>query len=138
MAMPLSGSNRLWFGLGLAALCVSAAVTAVMAWSSQQRTENVARMMTGGEPSRAPDTLRRYGCVGCHTISGVPGADGQVGPPLSGLAHRVYIGGIATNSPDHLVQWIVRPQIFSPNSVMPASGISEAGARDVAAYLYSH
>ncbi|WP_407181381.1 c-type cytochrome [Bradyrhizobium sp. STM 3562] len=109
-----------------------------MAWSSQQQAESIARAMTGGEPSRAPDVLRRYGCAGCHTISGIPGADGQVGPPLSGLIHRVYIGGVATNTPDHLVRWIVAPQSLSPNSVMPASGISEAEARDVAAYLYSH
>ena len=51
--------------------------------------------------------------------------------------NRVYIGGVATNSPDHLIQWIVDPQQFSPRSAMPATGISEAEARDVAAYLYA-
>ncbi|WP_035723469.1 cytochrome c [Bradyrhizobium sp. ARR65] len=132
-------SSRHWASLGVLALGVAAvAVVATMAWSSQQQAESIARAMTGGEPSRAPDVLRRYGCAGCHTISGIPGADGQVGPPLSGLIHRVYIGGVAANTPSHLVQWIVAPQSLSPNSVMPASGISEAEARDVAAYLYSH
>jgi cytochrome c2 len=81
--------------------------------------------------------MRRYGCGGCHTIPGVPGADGMTGPPLSGLIHRVYIGGVASNSPDHLIQWIVAPQKLSPHSAMPATGISEAQARDVAAYLYA-
>jgi mono/diheme cytochrome c family protein len=35
------------------------------------------------------------------------------------------------------VRWIVSPQTFSPRSAMPATGISEAEARDVAAWLYS-
>lgn len=38
------------------------------------------------------------------TIAGITGADGQVGPPLAGLRQRVYIGGVANNSADNLVQ----------------------------------
>jgi cytochrome c2 len=93
--------------------------------------------MTGGNPARAPAAIRRYGCAGCHTIPGIPGGDGQVGGPLADIVHRVYVGGVVTNSPDNLVKWIVSPQAFSPRSAMPATGISEAEARDVAAYLYS-
>jgi cytochrome c1 len=44
---------------------------------------------------------------------------------------------VVPNSPENLVRWIVAPQIFSPRSAMPATGISEAEARDVATYLYS-
>jgi mono/diheme cytochrome c family protein len=93
--------------------------------------------MTGGDLARAPAIIRRYGCAGCHTIPGIPGGDGQVGGPLSDIKRRVYVGGVVTNSPDNLVRWIVSPQIFSPRSAMPATGISEAEARDVAAWLYS-
>ena len=57
--------------------------------------------------------------------------------PLADIIHRVYVGGVVTNSPDNLVRWIVSPQAFSPRSAMPATGISESEARDVAAYLYS-
>jgi cytochrome c2 len=122
-----------------AALACAAIAAAVAAgWSSRHQAERVARAMTGGDPVRAPEIMRRYGCGGCHTISGIPGADGQVGPQLSGLIHRVYIGGSQTNSPDHLIQWIVAPQQLSPHSAMPAAGLSEAEARDVAAYLYAH
>jgi cytochrome c2 len=111
---------------------------AALAWSSQEQADRIARTITGGDPVRAAKIMRRYGCGGCHTIPGVPGADGQVGPQLSGLLHRVYVGGVATNSPDHLIEWIVDPQKLSPRSAMPATGISEAEARDVAAYLYEH
>jgi mono/diheme cytochrome c family protein len=108
-----------------------------MTWSSQQQSQAVARAMTGGEPSRAPDIIRRYGCAGCHTIPGIPGGDGQVGGPLTDIKHRVYVGGVVPNSPDNLVRWIVSPQTFSPRSAMPATGISEADARHVASYLYA-
>ena len=127
-----------WF-LSTAALLGIASATAVgLIWASQNQSERIARAMTGGDPSRAPAFIRRYGCAGCHTIPGVPGADGKVGGALSGIKHRVYIGGVATNSAENLTRWIMAPQTFSPDSAMPATGISESEARDVAAFLYSH
>lgn len=131
-------SRYKWPLAGVTLACILAAVAAVASWSAQQQSERVARAMTGGDPARAPEIMRRYGCGGCHTIAGIPGADGQVGPQLSGLLHRVYIGDGVANSPDHLVQWIIAPRQFSPRSAMPVTGISEAEARDVAAYLYAH
>jgi cytochrome c len=130
-------SRHGWLLAGVAIACAIAAAAAAASWSSRRQDERIARAITGGDPSHAPEILRRYGCGGCHTIPGVQGADGQVGPPLSGVIHRVYIGGVAANSPDNLIRWIVAPQQFSPRSAMPATGISEAEARDVAAYLYS-
>src|SRR3954447_1228897 len=104
---------------------------------SYLQTQNVGRAMAGGDPSHAPALLRRYGCAGCHTISGVPGADGQVGGSLDGIRQRVYVAGVAVNAPENLAQWIARPQTFSPRSAMPATGISPSEARDVAAFLYT-
>jgi cytochrome c len=135
--MPSARCRRQLLAAGAAFVCVIIASAAAVTWSARQQAERVARAMTGGDPARAPEIMRRYGCGGCHSIPGVPGADGLGGPPLSGLIHRVYIGGVATNSPDHLIQWIVAPQKLSPRSAMPATGISEADARDVAAYLYA-
>jgi len=97
----------------------------------------IARVMTGGDPGPAPAIFRRYGCAGCHTITGIPGADGQAGAPLTELSKRVYIAGVLENRPDNLVAWIVSPQRFSPQTAMPQSGISEQEARDLAAYLYA-
>jgi cytochrome c1 len=108
-----------------------------MIWQQQRQSERVAVAMTGGDPARAPAAIRRYGCGGCHTIPGIAGGDGQVGASLAAIRQRVYVGGVVSNSPENLVQWIVSPQAFSPRSAMPATGISEAEARDVAAYLYS-
>jgi cytochrome c1 len=36
-----------------------------------------------------------------------------------------------------MVRWIVNPPFIDPLTAMPATGITEAEARDVAAYLYS-
>jgi cytochrome c2 len=98
----------------------------------------VAKALTGGDPSRAPWLLVRYGCAGCHTIAGLAGADGRVGPPLEQMAERVFIGGTAPNSADNLVAWLREPQRFAPHAAMPPPGLNEQEARDIAAYLYAH
>lgn len=93
--------------------------------------------LTGGDPDLGRRLTQHYGCASCHTIPGVSGAQGRVGPTLEGFAARVYIGGVATNSPDTLIQWIENPKSIDPKTAMPVTGISRAEARDVAAYLYS-
>ena len=120
---------------GILALSLAAVGTYVVKDRGERRA--VAIAMTGGDPSVAPAIFRRYGCVGCHVIPGVPGADGKVGGSLVDLRVRVYVGGVLNNTPDNLVQWIVSPQRFSPNTAMPTTGISEADARHLAAYLYA-
>jgi cytochrome c len=114
----------------LAAACGGYAVI------KQRDAERRAVMLTRGEPSRAPELMRAYGCAGCHQIRGVPGARGLVGPPLNDLARRVYIAGVLPNAPEHLIKFILAPREQVPNTAMPITGIDEAGARDVAAYLY--
>lgn len=119
---------------GLLAALVAGVGTYVAKDNAQRRAVAVA--LTGGDPSLAPTIFRRYGCGGCHVIPGIAGADGKVAGPLTGLRQRVYIGGVLNNTPDNLIQWIVLPQRFSPKTAMPATGISEAEARHLAAYLY--
>jgi cytochrome c2 len=92
---------------------------------------------TGGDPESGPGLIRHFGCGGCHVVPGVETAVGQVGPELGGLARRVYVGGVVTNTPDHLVGFIVDPKSIDPKSAMPRTGITPQQARDVAAYLYS-
>nr|WP_245571593.1 c-type cytochrome [Microvirga subterranea] len=93
--------------------------------------------LTGGNPDHGPGLMLRYGCGGCHIVQGIAGARGQVGPNLSDVSRRIYIGGVTTNSPDNLIRWIVNPREFDPKTAMPVTGISEREARDVAAFLYS-
>lgn len=130
-------SSRSAFAIGASGLLVAAVVATGFARSERRQNESIASTMTGGDPSRAPALIRRYGCAGCHTIPGIPGADGKVGASLADLRSRVYIAGVAANASDNLIRWIVNPQALSPGTAMPATGITEAEARDVAAYLYA-
>jgi cytochrome c1 len=93
--------------------------------------------LTGGDPDHGSKLVVRYGCVGCHDIPGVPGANGLVGPPLEHIASRVYIGGVLLNNPDNLMRWLKNPPSVDPMTAMPATGLSDRDARDIAAYLYT-
>ncbi|RWA62466.1 MAG: c-type cytochrome [Mesorhizobium sp.] len=124
--------------LGIALVAAPAAFVAANVARDNHRQMAVAKTITGGDPDRAPAIFRRYGCTGCHTIPGIPGADGQAGAPLEGLSKRVYIAGVLKNRPDNLVAWIVSPRSISPQTAMPATGISRREAKDLAAYLYAH
>jgi cytochrome c1 len=82
--------------------------------------------------------MKAFGCGACHTVPGVPGADGRIGPELSGLADHENIAGRLENTPDNLVRWISHPQEVDPGNVMPDLGVPDSAARDIAAYLYEH
>ena len=90
-----------------------------------------------GNPDRGRSAVIAYGCGACHEIDGVPGADGRVGPPLTGVAERVYIAGYLQNEPETMVRWIMVPQAFRQPTAMPNMGVTEREARDITAYLYS-
>ena len=97
------------------------------------KTESI----TGGDPRHGRELLARYGCASCHKIKGIAHADSQVGPPLDEIRSRGYIAGVLPHSADNLMKWIRHPREFVPNTAMPDLGVTEAEARDMAAYLYS-
>ncbi len=99
--------------------------------------QEAARLTGGGDARRGAEAIRRFGCGACHAIPGIPGAEGQVGPSLAGVGGRSYIAGVLTNTPDHMVLWIVNPRGVDPLTAMPAVGVGAAEARNMAAYLYS-
>jgi cytochrome c1 len=67
----------------------------------------------------------------------VKNANGNVGPPLARIGDRTYIAGMLRNTPANVVRWIREPQAVIPGNAMPNMGVSEADARDIAAYLYT-
>jgi cytochrome c len=92
---------------------------------------------TGGDPARGKVLIRSYSCGSCHTIPGVRGANGLVGPPLTSFGRRTFVAGQLPNTADNLVRWIKDPPAVVAGTAMPPLGVSEAQARDIAAYLYS-
>lgn len=90
-----------------------------------------------GDPELGRQVIRDAGCGACHTIPGVRGARGMVGPPLTNFAHRTFIAGAAPNTPDTLVRWVRDPRAIEPHTAMPDLGLDDRQARAVAAYLYT-
>ena len=95
------------------------------------------RRVDGGDVARGKTQIVSYGCGSCHTIPGIAGADGQVGPPLTAWSRRRIIAGEVPNTPVNLITWITVPQSIEPGVAMPNLGVSDGQARDIAAYLYS-
>ena len=101
------------------------------------RADDHLPQLAGGDAERGRAVIRKYGCNTCHTIAGVRGADGLVGPPLTGIASRMYIGGVARNTPSNMVSWIENPKQFDAKTAMPDVGVSHRDAVDIASYLYT-
>lgn len=91
----------------------------------------------GGDAAAGAALIQSYGCGACHTISGIPFARGEVGPPLRDFSAQVYIAGVLPNMPERLIAWLVDPQAIDPRTAMPNLGLDAAQARDIAAYLYT-
>jgi cytochrome c len=128
------GRRRAWSAPWLAAVCL---LLACALPSCTGDAERVAAEMTGGTPSKGRAAISRYGCSACHTVPGVSGANGLVGPPLSQVASRVYLAGRLQNSPENMIRWIQNPQSVDEKTAMPNLGVSDADARDIASYLYT-
>jgi cytochrome c2 len=132
--MELERMRRALAGAGLA---LTLALLAGCESGGPSAIEKKAAEMTGGEPSRGKDVIRRYGCSSCHTIPGVEGARGQVGPSLEGIASRAYLAGKLPNTPANMIKWIRTPQDVQPGTAMPELGVTEQDGKDIAAYLYT-
>jgi cytochrome c1 len=76
-------------------------------------------------------------CTGCHMIPGVPGATGQVGPNLAGVASRPKIAGgaVANTGPADLKKWISDPSAVKPGTAMPKVPLTDDELDKVVAFL---
>ncbi len=87
-----------------------AAVLGCACLSCSQSRIQLAESQTGGDCARGREKIAYYGCGSCHTIPGVSGANGLVGPPLSGIGNRAYIAGVLPNESANMIRWIRDPQ----------------------------
>lgn len=107
--------------------------------SCEKRYEHAGVEMStgGGNPEHGKQLIQQYGCQACHTIPGVNGPKGVVGPPLDRMAMRGYIAGKVPNTPANMIAWIQNPQSIDPGNAMPALGVTPGDAKDIAAYLFT-
>jgi cytochrome c len=118
-----------------AGVAVAAALVAAACGSTPTRTPPP--QVPDGDPRRGAEAIERFGCGSCHVIPGIREADGTVGPPLTDFARRGFIAGQLPNNGENLVRWIMDPQAVEPGTAMPDLRVSEADARDIAAYLFT-
>ena len=93
----------------------------------------------GGDRDVRPGiaATQRYGCGSCHVIPRVPGANGQVGPPLAGVGAQRYLAGELLNTPDNMMRWIQHPREVNDKTAMPDVGVTQQDAHDITAFLLS-
>jgi cytochrome c2 len=87
------------------------------------------------DPHRGAKLIATLGCGACHSIPGISGARGLVGPPLDNIGARTIIAGLLPNTPENLARWIEAPQSVVPGNAMPNIGLNARDAADIAAYL---
>lgn len=66
-------------------------------------------------------------CGACHSLTGVPGAVGAVGPKLDGISK--------TRDTAWLAKWIKDPASLKPGTTMPALGLSDDESKAIAEFL---
>jgi cytochrome c2 len=76
-------------------------------------------------------------CASCHRVPGVPGATGDVGPSLRGIAKQQIIAGRLANTRANMVRWLMHPQQVAPGNGMPEMGLTQDQASKIAAFLYT-
>lgn len=75
------------------------------------------------------ELFTRKGCIGCHTLKGHDGAEGQLGPDLSKIGKE--------RDREYLIPWIRDPQAQKPGSAMPTLDLTQKEAEALADYLLS-
>lgn len=95
------------------------------------------RTISGADPARGVAVMERVGCAACHATPGIDWPQGRAGPSLEGFAARPMIAGRLPNQPDVLTAWLIDAPSLAPETGMPPIPITEAEARDVAAWLYT-
>ena len=157
--MPDRGRERLariffLVGLGLLALTLVAYWMGPSGPSKQAAapiphiSPTMVPLVTGEEP--LPQLFVRAGCPVCHTIPGIPGAEGRVGPALvlgetgpTRLADSRYRGQ-AKSVHEYVIESILNPGVYVvpgyPDRTMPpwyGQKLSAAALDKIAFYLES-
>ncbi|HEX3068492.1 MAG TPA: c-type cytochrome [Thermoanaerobaculia bacterium] len=89
------------------------------------------------DPAKGKQLITQYGCTACHSIPGIEGPRGEVGPSLDHVATRPVIAQTLPNNTQNLTQYLLNPQMVNTQNIMPNLGIKPDEARDIAAYLYT-
>jgi mono/diheme cytochrome c family protein len=86
-----------------------------------------------GNADRGKQLIKDVGCMACHGVEGFEAESRAVGaiagPYLTGTGSKV--------DPDWLVSWLIKPDHYDPETIMPSFRLTEREAQDIATYLMS-
>lgn len=133
----MNRSDRISTALKCLVIGIAIIFAAGFQFTDKDTERTTAEMTGGGDMHRGKELVRQVGCGSCHQISGIRGADANIGPSLDRIAGRMFIAGVLDNSPDHMIQWLKDPPGVDQKTAMPNLGLSDQDARDIAAYLYT-
>jgi cytochrome c oxidase subunit II len=109
-------------------------------WVAGQKRD--APRATAGTAAAAGEQLFiQRGCNGCHSISGLPQANGKIGPNLTHLySRKVFAGAIFDLTDANMRKWLRNPPAEKPmmpddGMGMPDLGLSEEDITNLMAYL---
>lgn len=109
------------------------------AWiAGQQKDAVIPTSGLAAEGARAFKEFQNGTCMSCHTIRGIEGAAGTVGPDLTHFADRTWFAGamLETNK-ENLITWLRDPPAVKPGSLMPNYHIPEDTIAALVEFLLS-
>jgi cytochrome c oxidase subunit 2 len=97
-----------------------------------------AQPVAGPPPPDVMDIMASAGCGGCHTIGGVEGFVGTLGPDLTHFAGRqCFAGCYLENTPENLSKWLADPPAVKPGVDMPNLHLTDQEVQALVTYLES-
>ncbi|MBB4797467.1 mono/diheme cytochrome c family protein [Brevundimonas bullata] len=98
---------------------------------------NAPRPLAQTDAAEGLRLIGHHGCAACHAIPGVRWPQGRTGGDLAGMAARPLIAGRLPNQPAVMAAFVRDAPALLPDTGMPPMPLTDAEARDVAAYLYT-
>ncbi len=74
-------------------------------------------------------------CSGCHTVQGIPEAQGKVGPELTHQASNPLIADIVPNTEENLKKYLKDPGAVKPGVLMPNQYLTDSEIEALVALL---
>jgi len=107
------------------------------AWEADQKGAPMpSQQSSNAEVAAGARIFANSPCTACHHVAGV--SHGYVGPDLSHFGARTTMaGGIMSNTPQHVAEWIRNPDALKPGAQMPALGLRGPELDELVAYLES-
>ncbi|HEX2029362.1 MAG TPA: cytochrome c oxidase subunit II [Nitriliruptorales bacterium] len=98
---------------------------------AQQQARSIRLDRLSGQAARGRDAFVEGACVGCHSIRGLEGASGTVGPDLTYFSDRGWFAGaIFENTDESLRDWLADPPKMKPMEPGDGRGMPDLNLSD--------